>query len=92
MTARTIETSNGKTYTVDYCYGPTIDGSCALQIHDDRRVSQIAPEFDHLQQIILHETGMEDRVYGGYSQLVEIGKVSTGVIRIKLVKENSDVD
>lgn len=83
---RTITTSTGKTYDVDYAWAPLMDGSCQIMLQDNRPLSTIATEFEELTNIHFVDTETGEADYTGYSVLFSISRDSRGVL-IKLSKE-----
>lgn len=79
-----LTTSKDKEYTVDWIGGPTTaSGSVILEFQSTRKLYTIAKEFDELEWL---KCG--DSEYVGYTVLMSISRVSDGVVRIKLAKEN----
>ena len=48
---RTITTSKGTEHEVDFAWAPTYDGKCMIQMPDERRLPEIAEEFDGIEHI-----------------------------------------
>lgn len=86
---RTITTSR-KTYEVDFAWAPNSDGSCTIQMTDDRRVPVIAAEFDGLESIHYHDGPAEQEYdWTGYTRLVTVLTLHGNVVQIRLKKEES---
>lgn len=58
----------GKTLTVDYC-GIGYMGMLKMQLHDSRKLSDIAPDMENAEEIILTEDGDQSGRFTGYTQL-----------------------
>ena len=82
---RTIKTSKGKTFTVDYCWAPNLDGSCGIGLHDSRPLNKIATDFTGLTSIHFKDTETGEWDFNGYTVLAAISQ-QAGDVRIKLVK------
>ena len=84
---RTVKTKNG-TYTVDYAWAPLMNGSCGISLHDSRRASEIAREFDGLEWIEYFddETMSSPVRFEGYTRLWHIVS-ENGVVTMHLKKE-----
>jgi len=85
---QTIKTSKGKTYEVMYAIAPLRDGSCGIALRDQRRLPEIAGEFDQLEWIEYQDftTMLSPVRYLGYSKLWRIVS-NDGVVTMHLVKE-----
>ena len=81
---RTITTRTGTTEVI-FAWSPTFDGKCMIQLHDDRRLSEIAADYDGLDSITYTDEDAE-QVYEweGYSVLDGIVTASPGVVQITL--------
>lgn len=87
---RKITTKNG-THEVDFAWAPTFDGTCMIQYADDRRLPQIAADWDGLDT--MHFTDEEaEREYDweGYTRLTQITTPQAGKVQVTLVKEAID--
>lgn len=82
---RQITTSKGKTYEVDYAWGPLYDGSCGISIEDNRKLSVIADEFEGLTTIHLVDTDTGEYDFIGYDVLTEISRAGSKV-QMKLIQ------
>lgn len=89
---RIVKTKNG-TYTVDYAWAPLMNGSCGISLRDQRRLPEIASEFDGLSRIefLDTETMITPVLFEGYTKLWSIAN-NDGIVTMHLSKENTDVD
>ena len=84
---RTLITHKG-TYKVDFAWAPNNDGSCLIHMVDDRRIPEIAAEFDGLQSIHYFDAPAgRDYEWKGYSKLANIITVREGIVQITLRQE-----
>lgn len=84
----TLTTSRNKTYNVDWIDGPTItNGMVMLQMHDTRRLPEIAEEFDGLESMKRESENQGDKEFVGFTVLQRIARVSKDVVLIALGKE-----
>lgn len=85
--AITIQTSAGKTFSVNYAYAPVFDGSCMVEVTGDNRlISQIASDFEGLERIEKHDPDLRDETYTGYSILSSIVRQPNGAVTLKMLK------
>lgn len=83
-----LTTSSGKTYDVQWIDGPTItSGMVLLQMADDRRLPEIAAEFDGLEAMQRESDTQGNKAWQGYTVLQRIARVSPGVVLLALAKE-----
>lgn len=76
-----IETSQNKTYTVSWIDTSITDQSKLLaQMVDERRLSEIAAEFDGLTEIRRFDENQGDKVYDGYTLLAGIQRMGSEVL------------
>lgn len=84
-----ITTDKGITYDCDYCYAPTFNGGCMIQMTDTRPLSVIAPEFDGLENIHAVEMHVGEADYTGYNTLTSISRQPVGSVLIQLMAYNN---
>lgn len=85
-----LTTSKGNEYSVDFIEGPTItDGLVVLQMHDDRRLPEIAAEFDGLKWLKRESEEQGDKEFTGYTTLQRIARLSGGEVVISLGRSAS---
>lgn len=83
-----LTTSTGKTHEVQWIDGPTItSGMVMVQMADDRRLPEIAAEFDGLAALTRESETQGNKTWEGYTVLQRIARVSPGVVLIALAKE-----
>ena len=83
-----LTTSSGKTYDVQWIDGPTItSGLVMVQMEDNRRLPEIAAEFDGLEAMQRESETQGNKAWQGYTVLQRIARVSPGVVLIGLAKE-----
>lgn len=81
-------TSAGKTYEVQWVGGPTLTSSAVMiQMADDRRLPEIAAEFDGLEAMQRESETQGNKAWQGYTVLQRIARVSPGVVLLALSKE-----
>ena len=85
-----LTTSREKTFEVDWIDGPTsADGRVWLQIPDERRLPEIAADFDGLEWME-KETAHGGTVrYEGWSLLSMIKREAEGVAQLAFLKEGA---
>ena len=66
----------------------TYDGSFLAQYHDDRRLPEIAKDFDGLPEVTVIEPVLEKH-YEGFSKLIGVSITAGGTVLIRLGKEES---
>ena len=82
-----LTTSKGNEYNVDFIDGPTIiSGQVVLQMHDDRRLIEIAAEFDDLKWLKRESEDQGNKLFEGYSYLQSITQTASGVVLLSLAK------
>lgn len=83
-----LTTSKGLTYDVEWVDGPTItSGAVILHMQDDRRLPEIAAEFDGLESLKRESETQGNKEWTGFTALQRISRVD-GAVQIALVKEN----
>ena len=80
-----ITTSKGKRYDVDYAWAPLSDGSCMISMPDDRRLAEIADDFDGLTSIHYVNTDTGEYDWDGYTVLDSVSRLN-GRVQIRLVR------
>lgn len=70
----TIQTSRGQTFDVRWCWAPVSDGTMMLCLQDERRLPEIAADFDGLEQIDRISAIEGDMTYEGYSEMTGISR------------------
>lgn len=85
----TIKTSKGQTYQVEWIDGPTITtGGVVLSlIEDNRRLPDIAADFDGLTEIQRYSETQGDKTFTGFTRLWSITLHQDGAVMIELRKE-----
>lgn len=86
---RTIRTSKGKNYPVDYC-GIGYLAMLKMQLHDDRPLGEIAPEMDGLEWLEYTDQDGETFTFEGYTVLKRVEWVDDHSVVILLDKEATD--
>jgi hypothetical protein len=83
-----LTTSKGLTYDVEWIDGPTmISGTVILHMRDDRRIPEIAAEFDSLEWLKRESETQGNKEWTGYSAIQRISQTD-GFVQIALAKEN----
>lgn len=87
---RTIRTSRGKDYPVDYC-GIGYLAMLKMQLHDDRPLGEIAPEMDGLEWLEYTDNDGTTQRFEGFCVLKRAEWVDDHSVVILLDKEaNND--
>lgn len=86
---QTVTTSKGKTYKTLFA-SDTIDGARFLmQIEEEKRLlSEIAPEFEGIESVHIHDEDIGDKDFGAYPVLIGLERKGDGLL-VKL--ERGDV-
>ena len=75
----TVTTSRGKTFEIDWMWGPMMNtGEMMLQLEDTRPMAEIAADFDGVRTFHRESELEGDRDYEGYTRIVSIARVSGG--------------
>lgn len=88
---RTITTSRGKTYPVDYC-GIGYLGMIKLQLQDSRPLGHIAPEMDGLEWLVYTDNDGTIQRFEDFCVLKRAEWVDGHSVVILLDKEAKDGD
>lgn len=72
----TVTTSKGKTFEVDWMWGPVgVSKSLMLQLEDDRNLSEIASDFENCANFHRDSETEGNMDFDGYTELVGIDRV-----------------
>ena len=82
---RTVTTSKGQTFPVDYCIVGAL-GVLKMQVHDERRMSAVAAELDECENITYTNRTMQE-TFTGYTELRYAWYVDHGLYVIELGKK-----
>lgn len=85
---RTITTSKGQTFPVDYC-GVGYMGMLKMQVHDARRLCEVAADLDGCKTIT-YDSGTEQETFTGYTELRRAEYVTDGEYVILLAKRGAN--
>ena len=84
-----ITTSKGKTFDVNWAFGPTsASGSLMIELADNRHLSEIAADFDgnsKIEKTDKTKPGVTE-VYEGFTELAIIQRNKNGSVLVKLEK------
>lgn len=85
----TITTNKGRTFEVNYAWGPVSStGFLMIEIkNDDRNISEIALDFENLDKITRKDKNEGDIEFSGFTQLVGIIRKSDNSIQIVLERK-----
>lgn len=83
---RTIMLDGGKTFEVDFAYAPTFDGACHIRLSDNRRLPEIAADFDGVSRVHFEDTATGAMDFDGYTKL-QLIHADVDAVTIKMVKE-----
>ena len=81
-----LTTSKGHEYTVDWIDTVANDAEVFLQMAEERKLSDIAPEFDGLDWLKREDANQGDKLFEGYSLLRSIKRVEPGIVILSLEK------
>lgn len=82
-----LTTSKRLTYDVEWIDGPAmISGAVNLRMQDNRRLPEIAAEFDGLESMKRESETEGDKEWKGYTELLRISRVMPGVVTIAMAK------
>lgn len=85
-----ITTSKGKTLDANWAFGPTSgSGSLMIEIPDNRRMSEIAADFEgnsRIEKTDETKPGVTE-IYEGFTELAAIQRNKNGSVLVKLAKE-----
>lgn len=86
-----LTTSNGKTFTIDWMWGPVSPyADLMLQYHDDRELSDVASDFENIEHFHRESEDEGDMDWYGYTALKAIIRPeyerNPDVIQITLAK------
>nr|DAK69571.1 MAG TPA: hypothetical protein [Caudoviricetes sp.] len=85
-----ITTSKGKTLDANWAFGPTSEsGSLMIEIPDNRRLSEIAADFEgnsRIEKTDETKPGVTE-IYEGFTELAVIQRNKNGSVLVKLAKE-----
>lgn len=83
-----LTTSKGKEYNVQWVDGPTItNGMVMIQLADDRRLPEIAAEFDGVERVERVSETQGNKTWEGFTRLQRISVVGEGRVLVALGKE-----
>lgn len=84
-----ITTNKGKTLDVNWAFGPTSEsGSLMIEIPDNRRLSEIAADFEgnsRIEKTDKMKPGVTE-IYEGFTELAAIQRNKNGSALVKLEK------
>ena len=82
-----LSTSKGKTYEVMFAdLAVVTSGNLMIKMHDNRRLPEIAAEFDGLEWLRNEREGHETKEFVAYSDLKEISRMNDGAVLLTLAK------
>lgn len=82
-----LTTSKGKTYEVMFADLAIItSGNLMIKMQDDRRLPEIATEFDELEWLKRESEEQEAKEFVGYSNLNGISRMNDGAVLLTLAK------
>ena len=82
----TVTTSRGKTFPVNWMWGPVPpEGSLMLEVRDERPLSEIAADFEGCDRFHRESQDEGDMDFDGYAALTAIARVA-GAVRVTLGK------
>ena len=82
-----LTTSSGKTFDVNWIDGPTFtSGDVVLQMEDSRKLSEIAADFEGLENLKRESETQGNKEWNGYTVLQNISRQQDGTVLIFLNK------
>ena len=82
-----LTTSSGKTFDVSWIDGPTMtSGELVLQMEDSRKLSEIAADFEGLENLKRESETQGNKEWTGYTVLQNISRRQDGTVLIFLNK------
>lgn len=82
----TLKTSKGNTYEIQWADVASKTGHLFIQMEDERKLSEIAAEFEELDWLKREDAHQGDKLFEGYSALKIIRQVEPGVVILTLDK------
>ena len=86
----TVTTSRGKTFTVDWMWGPTFDGDLRLEYEDDRLLSEIAADFEGCERFHRESETEGNMDFAGYTRLRSIIRSGRGKVQLTLYRTDEE--
>lgn len=86
----TVKTDRGKTFNVNYAWGPTrTTGELMIELADDARaLSEICADFENVQTFERKDENEGNMTFAGYTDLVSISRDSSrGTVALALRME-----
>lgn len=84
-----LKTSMGNEYTVDFADVAILNGgNLMIQMQENRRLPEIAQEFDGLEWLKRESENQGNKEFSGYSVLNRISRKEDGSVLIGIGKEN----
>lgn len=85
----TVTTSKGKTFDIDWMWGPVgVNEDLMLEYSDDRNLSKIAKDFEGCDSFHRESDTEGDRDWTGYTDIRSIMRSGRGKVQITLMKPN----
>ena len=82
-----LTTSSGKTFDVNWIDGPTFtSGDVVLQMEDSRKLSEIAADFEGLENLKRESETQGNKEWNGYTVLQNMSRQQDGTVLIFLNK------
>lgn len=82
-----LTTSKNKTYNVEWIdVAAMSSGNVLLQMKDERRLPEIAAEFDGLEWMKRESDTQGDKTFEGFTKLIRISRMA-GLVQLTLDKE-----
>lgn len=83
----TITTSRGKTFDIDWMWGPvSIADDVMMQYHDDRAIAEIAADFEGVEHFHRESETEGNKDYDGYTVIQSISRHQRDLVRITFIK------
>lgn len=82
----TLKTSKGNTYEIQWADVASKSGNLFVQMEDNRKLSEIAAEFEELDWLKREDANQGDKLFEGYFALSYIRQVEPGIVILSLEK------
>ena len=80
-----LTTSKRNEYAIQWA-DTTFSGDLFMQMEDDRKLSEIAAEFEDLSWLKREDENQGDKLFDGFNSLKIINRVEPGVVILTLTK------
>lgn len=82
----TLKTSRGNAYEIQWADVASRTDHLFVQMEDERKLSEIAAEFEELEWLKREDANQGDKLFDGYSVLKIVRQVEPGVVILTFEK------